>query len=400
MEQAKRDADQYEPLYQAAYVRFAVATEIESQTTACWHNWGLSLRSHAERVSNADSPRLAMEAAIKFERVTHITPGDAEPFDNRALALMAVVEYAPGAPGADRWLADAHDALTVAISLSPDTASYWHNRAIVLIKQARRSPMDKRDTLLAEADAQSAIAYRLKPEYYGGLLNWGSVCAERARFAEDAAVAISHAREAEAKYEAAAKIEPNAAIIWMNWGTTCDSWARDEPERRAELFAEANEKFLVAERLDAENAHLLRSWAHTLVGLSRLETGENAERLLAQAEDKARHALRLQSGAPESHTTLCDVLTRRASNETDHDARDARFTEATAHANAANALRSGVAAYNRAVIAALTGDEADCETHLHEAIAGNHVRSRRRVRADEDLDAVRNTVWFRELFGQ
>ncbi|MBC8143650.1 MAG: hypothetical protein H7Y38_19640 [Armatimonadetes bacterium] len=398
LEQAKRtERDRCEPLYHAAYVRFAVATDLQPQTVLAWSNWGVALLNHAGRVSNADSPRLAMEAATKFERVAHLIPDNSEPFNNRAAALMDVVKYVPSALGVDAWLADAHAALTVAISLSPDTVLYWRNRAWVLMLQARRLPMDKRDAILADADAQCAIAHRLAPEDYVPLMYWGNACGERARYAEDAAIAVAHAQEAVAKFEAALKIEPNDAQTWVNWGIVLNGRAYDEPERRAELFVEANEKFTVAERFDVGNAHLLASWAYTNVGSSRLQTGEDAERLLAQAEERATEALRCQPGSPDAHVVLSEVCIRRA--DRDPDRRAALFAEATSHANRADALRPGVAAYNRACIAALTGDEAGCERYLREAVAGNRVSNRRRVRADEDLASVRNAPWFHELFG-
>lgn len=314
-----------------------------------------------------------------------------------AVALVGVADYLPDAPGVDGWLMDAHARMTEAISLKPDDAAYWQKRASVVQKQAHRLPLTQRDERLADADAEYAIAHRLDPQNDAILEWWAIVCTERIKIAENVADALAFAEEAGAKFEVLLKRTPDNFPYLINGTVVLHYQAIDDPANRLQYLKAAQEKLEAADQLETGNAVLLVNQAYNYLELARHDAEPDAENRLPQAEEKARNAVRVAPDSTDALINLAGVFTLRGKRENDAEQRAALFAEARTHLDSADALRPGVAAYSRAVIAALSADEADCERRLREAVEGGFVVNRRRAREDGDFQSVADALWFRQL---
>lgn len=159
--------------------------------------------------------------------------------------------------------------------------------------------------------------------------------------------------DAEAHYAEAVRFKPDLHEAFNNWGACLFDWATRRPDGEAEdLFQQASEKYAEAVRIKPDKHQAFNGWSAALVEQAQRCEGAERQRLLDEAAEKCENANRLQPG---------------------------------------------FAAYNLACIAALRGEDTECERWLREAQEAGFLPDCDDLARDGDLHGLRDKPWYQDF---
>jgi len=207
-------------------------------------------------------------------------------------------------------------------------------------------------------------------------------------------------------YRYCSQSEGKNAIEWdLARGILVLEWAR-----KTAKFELKNSRFAAAEIVFSQilgstitsNDQKFRAFGNlgnTLSEQAKQKTGEEADRLFAQAGEKYEAALRLK---PDMHETLNNwgnALSDQAKQKTGEEA-DRLFAQAGEKLLRTESLTPGKGAYNLACLSALQGHIDECKKWLLKSIELGSLPSKQHLLEDLDLKRVRGLDWFQKLLAQ
>ena len=166
----------------------------------------------------------------------------------------------------------------------------------------------------------------------------------------------------------------------------------DEVIRRGKAF---NETYILEEVVETI------SWAHIMKGIvlsnqAETKSGEEADKLFADAYQEYEAALKIK---PDKHEALYNwgyALLSQAKTKFGEEA-DKLFNLAVEKYLEAESILPGEGSYDLACLSALRGDYVGCRKWLEKSRELGSLPDRNHIKADTDLDAVRNKKWFKEF---
>jgi tetratricopeptide (TPR) repeat protein len=235
------------------------------------------------------------------------------------------------------------------IDLEPESESYWFNLGYSLVKAFTGDNA----SYLEQACNAYAGAVRLKPDMHEALNNWGNAIA---KFAETLPVTERPARYTEAikKFTEALRVKADKPETWANWGLALSKLADISPkEERPAKYAEAAAKYAEALRIEPDMYAVYGNWASVLMHWAQLCNEPERSEKMSNARDLFKKA---ETSEP------------------------------------------GLAAYNLACLAALSGETEDAKKWLEKALvlAAPSVNCQK-LSSDTDLDGLRELAWFQEF---
>lgn len=197
------------------------------------------------------------------------------------------------------------------------------------------------------------------------------------------------------QYVAALSIMPNMDEALYNWGTAlsdqADAASGDEAAR---LYREAVDKYVAALAIKPDDYETLSNWGKALFDLAKGSSGDKAAQLYGEAVDKYAAALSIKPDKQEALNNLGLTLFFQAQAGPGDEA-DQLLAAAGEKFEAAEAIQPGSAAYNRACVAGLRGNEREAAYWLRKAAEAGKLPAPDHVLADSDFDRVRESQVFK-----
>ena len=197
--------------------------------------------------------------------------------------------------------------------------------------------------------------------------------------------------------EIAATLADSAAWAWVMQGNAFYGQARSKTGAEADrLLAEAGAKYAEAVKGKPDMHEAWYNWGIALADQAKTKTGPEADRLFAEASAKCEQALKLKPESHEAWSNWGAVFLFRAEAASGAEA-ERRLTEAESRLQKAEALKPGSGSYNLACVAALRGQEAECERWLRAAGERCLLPRRSHVLDDRDLRRYQDSPWFEDI---
>ena len=162
-------------------------------------------------------------------------------------------------------------------------------------------------------------------------------------------------------------MRPDDPVTLVNWGVALGRLCRHD---------EAIEKFVKADELRPDDPDTLTNWGNAL---------DNSERH-AEAIEKYALADAVRPDHPDTLNNWSIALMKSG-----------LYDGALEVLDRLDAVDPARAAYNLACVHALKGQDEECRAALTRAEDLDALPSREHMEADSDLDAVRDTDWFRDI---
>ena len=245
-----------------------------------------------------------------------------------------------------------------------------------------------------------AAAVNVKPDFHEALYNWGVALAAIAERTEDAEEARATFERAIEKYAAAVDVKPDFHEALTNWGVALADIAErtaDAGEARA-TFERAIEKYAAAVDVKPDKHEALNNWGVALAGIAeRTEGAEEARATFERAIEKYAAAVDVK---PDFHEALYNwgiaLLHLLERTPDDAEAVAERAEEVLLRAQVLNPDQ----VYNLACLYAKTGRPEEAKDLLVHAKGAGTLPDADHLRADTDLEAVRDEPWFADLLGE
>ncbi len=132
---------------------------------------------------------------------------------------------------------------------------------------------------------------------------------------------------------------------------------------------------------------------------AKQKTGEEADRLFAQAGEKYEAALRLNPDENEALNNWGAASMDHAKQKTGEEA-DRLFAQAREKLLNTESLIPGKGAYNLACLRALQGHTDECKKWLLRSLEFGSLPSKQHLLEDSDLESVFDLDWFQELLAK
>ncbi|MCE5219017.1 tetratricopeptide repeat protein [bacterium] len=268
------------------------------------------------------------------------------------------------------------------------------NRGVALEK------LDRSDEAIQAFD-QVVIRYgddrapALRERVAGALFSKGVTLGQLGR-SEDAIRAFDQGVRRYGDDRAPALREKVAAALFSK-GITLGQLGRSEDE--IAVYNEVDERY-GRDTSPALRERVARALVNKGVAMERL--GRSEEAMTAYGEVEERYGRdpspALRTLVARAHANAGFRLAMMAAMEPDK--AESLSAEATRRFEQAEELAPGSSLYNRACLAALSGDEDACRDLLLKAETGGTLPSRSHMENDTDLDSVRTSAWFRELLSR
>jgi hypothetical protein len=353
---------------------------------ALMRSWGTdSIVRHARdllrRANNApNADDLLAASCVECERAFARNPHDPYILKIWGAALWSRGRRA-GAAEADRYLRQAEQKYLGALESRPDDVQLTTNLFWVLWDRADLQSGPMRDDLLERICEEAERLLLLYPHETTLLSFWANALESMGNRAPGSEAERLYA-SAEEKYTAALAIKPDdpslkaslATLLWRRARRRGGEEAHELLARSADLLDEA----LLANPSDTR-ALAARAWV--LFSLQRLKPGNETDLLLSEAA--ARFAT---TNDPQLQQPAGLILWAQGSLA----AAKEKLAAAESHA-------PGSAAYNLACVCAQLGDEAECRRWLERSREPGVLVSREQMSTEQELAAVRDLPWFREL---
>ena len=170
-------------------------------------------------------------------------------------------------------------------------------------------------------------------------------------------------------------------------------------EEADRLFAQAGEKYEAALRIKPDMHEAFLNWGAALAGHAKQKTGQEADRLFAQAGEKYEAALRIKPDKHEALNNWGAALLAHAKQKTGEEA-DRLFAQAREKLLNTESLIPGKGAYNLACLSALQGHIDECKKWLLRSLEFGSLPSKQHLLEDLDLESVLDLDWFQELLAK
>ena len=344
LQRAKNGDPDAEGLLAACCIECEYAIKRQPRHVRALEIWGAALWSRAKRTAMTEALRLLAQAEQKYAEALEIQPDDPTLSIGLFWVLWDRAHLMGGQPGLEllERLCDECERLLILHSGDAALLSFWGN---ALESLGNRAPMPEADRLYAAAEEKYSAALAIKTG--------------------DAAIQCSL-----------------ASVLWRRSRRHSGDEARGLLARAWRWIEAA-----VTTNPSDARARSLRAWL--LFGRSRLEQSPDVDRLLAQAATQfAEH-----SEHPQAAGLISWAQAQRARPD------DATRLLETARQKLmeAESREPGSAAYNLACVCAQLGDDDACREWLQRSGEPGVLVSREQMSVEEELAAVRDRPWFREL---
>ncbi|MGE5505207.1 MAG: TPR end-of-group domain-containing protein [Actinomycetota bacterium] len=196
----------------------------------------------------------------------------------------------------------------------------------------------------------------------------------------------------------AEKSQDADALVFITWALVMKAkQATGEVANR--LWTEAEDKCRQALLIRPETCEALINWGAILDARARTKTGDEASDLIAQASDKYRQALAIKPDMPSALTNWSNALIFEARQSPTEEA-EVFLANAEEKCHRANDIKPGHGSYNLACIAALRVRPDDCRIWLEDSLRHGFLPDRAHIEKDTDLDSVRSLPWFSDILAQ
>jgi Tfp pilus assembly protein PilF len=193
------------------------------------------------------------------------------------------------------------------------------------------------------------------------------------------------------------KIKQWLAKRELAWGKLqADKIRHAEYSKADGLFKNAYKRLSSAASLDAKNAEIFHYWGLVLYEQAQHKQGKEAKELCKIACEKFAVALKLEPDNAKIMNDWGAALIEQARNKPDKYAAPF-YQEAKEKIVAADSLEPGLGAYNLACIHSLRGEQRECQKYLEQAREMGNLPVEKYLKMDEDLDNVRNEMWFKNF---
>ncbi|MFB0515419.1 MAG: hypothetical protein ACETWG_02300, partial [Candidatus Neomarinimicrobiota bacterium] len=168
-------------------------------------------------------------------------------------------------------------------------------------------------------------------------------------------------------------------------------------EEADRLFAQAGEKYEEALTIKPDKYEAFNNWGLTLSNQAKQKTGEEADRLFAQAVEKYEEALKIKPDMYDALRNWATTLINQAKMKEEEKAAKELLDIAKEKSLQVEDIVTGAGAYNLACISALLGDEKECRSWLVKSKEQGKLPDVDHINSDEDLDSVRGKKWFKDF---
>jgi tetratricopeptide (TPR) repeat protein len=139
-----------------------------------------------------------------------------------------------------------------------------------------------------------AEAAKIQPDDAVAFYNWGNALYNLAKIKQDESLF----KESYEKYAKAAKIQPDNADIFCNWGTALYNLAQIKQDES--LFKEAYEKYAKATKIQPDHAFTFNNWGNALYSLAKIKQDAS---LFRESYEKYAKAAKIQ---PDNADIFCN----------------------------------------------------------------------------------------------
>jgi Tfp pilus assembly protein PilF len=171
---------------------------------------------------------------------------------------------------------------------------------------------------------------------------------------------------------------------------------RKTGEETDRLFAQAGEKYAAALAIKPDHHEALNNWGTALSAQARTKTGEEADRLFAQAREKYAAALAIKPDMHEALNSWGNALSDQAQTKIGEEA-DRLFAQAIEKYDGVEKISPGRAGYNLGCVAALMRDEQRCRNWFERSKVAGYLPTYQLLLSDDDLRSVRECQWFKDF---
>ncbi len=262
-----------------------------------------------------------------------------------------------------------------------------------LMRHASKNKI-KDDDMISDACNKYEKSLAIDPTCHETLTNFGNALLYRATLknSEDSASIFLQACD---KYKKAVSIKPSHLAL-NNWGNALVGLARQKnTDEASNILSEAIEKYKYS--LNINNYYKTKfNLGAALVEFSKTKTGDSVDDILDEACKAYEEVVNATPKSHEAMACLGIALLQRATLNNGQKA-DELLELATEKLRTADSLVNGCACYNLACMAALNGNETDCQKWLKDSQAHGQLPSLQHIDEDKDFDSVRDKEWFKEF---
>ncbi|MFN7125987.1 MAG: TPR end-of-group domain-containing protein [Allorhizobium sp.] len=275
---------------------------------------------------------------------------------------------------------------------APDTMSQddrelqsWahFSKAYQTIEKAEQS---KNTELFISGAKEYEKAARLNPNLAEAWNNWGNALYNVAKLRKDEDLF----RAAFEKYQRSFDIEPNSADLLCNWGTALCGLARINQNK--DLFQQGFEKFERALELKPDHAVLYNNWGSSLSSFGKISKDEE---FFHRASEMFKKSLELRPDDVGTLNNWGTNISRLGQFRKD----EGILRDAIQVLDRAVELEPSET-YNRACVRALLGDQEECRLDLENALLAGTLPNTGHMLEDEDFKSIINEAWFKAILDQ
>ncbi len=363
---------------------------------------GVAVVREARRTADAGKARsLFQQAAERYEQAAALKADNHEALFMWGDALDEMARRSEDAGEARTLFRQAIECYEQAVAVKPDKHEAFHYWGIALDQIARRTAdAGEARTLFRQAIECYEQAVAGKPDKHWVIYNWGVALDQIARRTADAGEARTLVRQAIERYEQAVAIKPDDHEMLSNWGAALSEIAsrlqEEDAEQSRTIFRQAIERYEQAVAIKPDDHEVFSNWGAALAGIaSRTVDADEARSLFMQAAERYEQAAAVK---PDYHEALGNwgVALNEIAQRLPEGKAEPVWTEAEAVLQRALALEPDKT-YNLACLHAVRGNAGEARRLLETGHAAGTLPDPDHLRADRDLDKVRDEPWFAAL---
>lgn len=225
--------------------------------------------------------------------------------------------------------------------------------------------------------------------------NWGNALLNWARTLTGE-VQQQRFAEADQRFAEATRIQPNFALAYKNWGVVLNNWATTlMGEVKQQRFAEADRRFVDATRLQPIYPDAYINWGIALKDWAKSLAGESQQHRFTEADLRFAEATRLNPGNADAYNNRGTVLLYWT-HTLQGDERAAKLDEAERVLLLAKD-KGAETRYNLACLRAVQQRPDDARALLEQTRAAGLLPDFAHLSTDRDLENLRGLDWFQAL---
>ena len=240
----------------------------------------------------------------------------------------------------------------------------------------------------SEAAAKFKMIIEKKPNSAGAYKGWGGALSKMSDLKGGDEELLN---EAIRKYKKSIEMNPLYHEVYNNWGAVLATMSALKGGDQ-ELLEESITKFKKAIEIKADHHEAYGNWGSALGRMSDLKDGD--EDLLKKAIGKYKKSIEIN---PDQHEAYCNWGVALGRMSTLRGGDKALYKEAEEVLLRGEKIRKGSGAYDLACVSCRLADEEECKKWLKLAEEEGTLETKDHAMKDDDLRAVRDEEWFKEL---